>query len=126
MPALEPQVRAAGRWLLAGGCWQVAAERTRLGWAVSWRAGGQAAPALAHRPCCWLTAGSWPAAPAAPLLRSSSPHSAKRGLFAHPPRPSSLATTGASFLRDLLAIEVRLPGSWGEGGPQPQPQACVQ
>lgn len=41
-----------------------------------------------------------------PWNLSSSPHSAKRGLFAHPPRPSSLATTGASFLRDLLAIEV--------------------
>jgi hypothetical protein len=36
---------------------------------------------------------------------SSDPRHTKRGLFAHPPRPSALVTTGLERLRDLLAIE---------------------
>ncbi|KAI7838943.1 hypothetical protein COHA_007303 [Chlorella ohadii] len=41
-----------------------------------------------------------------PWNMSDDPRLTKRGLFAHPPRPSAFNTTGLELMRDLLAIEV--------------------
>lgn len=48
---------------------------------------------------------------------SDDPRLSQRGLFAHPPRPSALNTTGLALMRDLLAIEVRATA----GGTQVEP-----
>lgn len=59
--------------------------------------------------CHVQLAAASPLPPAASLAQppcSEDPRRTKRGLFAHPPRPSSFNTTGMELMRDLLAIEV--------------------
>ena len=54
-----------------------------------------------HSTCGPATLAAHPTPPC-----SDDPRLTKRGLFAHPPRPASLNTTGLELMRDLLAIEV--------------------
>jgi hypothetical protein len=74
-------------------------------------------PSVLHYGILWEVAGTgysfdkhwhydFDALACPPWHMSDDPFHTKRGLFAHPPRPSSLNTTGLELLRDLLAIEV--------------------